>query len=69
VSVVYAVINGVFEYVNPSRGLVLDLFSLAFLRFFPPGPTWVIGPVIKSLRVWHQAENAPGRITYTGDVV
>jgi hypothetical protein len=62
-------IHTVFQHPDTDGQIFIGIRTAAFGKFFVAGPIGVVGPVIVSFRMGHQAENPTGRIANTGDII
>lgn len=63
------IFNAVLQDSNTHRNIPLSGVAAAAIDFFAPGPIRVIGGVIIAFRMGHHAENSPGRVTDTGNII
>jgi hypothetical protein len=64
-----AIINPVLQESNPHRKIHLAIYTLSAIDLFASGPIRVIGGMIITFRMGHQAKYSPARVTDTGNIV
>ncbi len=68
-SAVFKEIHGVLENADPKARAGVGGLAGAFAQLFFAGPVGVVGGMVESLGMGHEAEDAAGGIADAGDVV
>ena len=62
------VVDRILQHPDTGGRAGIELDALSLCRLLLPRPVRVVRPVIKRLRMGHQAENTAGGVAYPGDV-